>query len=104
MAKAAGYSVGHVICLLRVADNGLPELEHRYNTPKSEVNWLEAKNPCGICRKFLTIITVEDKEVYSELQKFNVDLEVVRAFAPTHEQITGLLEKLRTIQKENVGL
>ena len=56
MAKIAGYSVGHVICLLGVADNGLPELEHRYNIPKLEVNWLEAKNPCGICRKFLTII------------------------------------------------
>ncbi len=44
------------------------------------------------------IDTVEDKEVYAELQKFNVDLEVVRAFAPTHEQITGLLEKLRVTQ------
>ena len=30
---------------------------------------------------------IDDKEVYTELQKFNVDLEVVRAFAPTHEQI-----------------
>ena len=47
---------------------------------------------------------IEDKEVYTELQKFNVDLEVVRAFAPTHEQIIDLLEKLRIFQKENFGL
>ena len=46
---------------------------------------------------------IEDKEVYTELQKFNVDLEVVRAFAPTHEQIIDLLEKLRIFQKENFG-
>jgi CheY-like chemotaxis protein len=46
---------------------------------------------------------IEDKEVYAELQKFNVDLEVLRAFAPTHEQITDLLERLRVIQKENFG-
>src|SRR5215831_8090429 len=31
---------------------------------------------------------IEDNEVYAELQRFNVDLDVVRAVAPTHEQIT----------------
>src|SRR5438094_4244059 len=49
------------------------------------------------------IDTIEDKEVYAELQKFNVDLEVVRAFAPTHGQLTDLLERLRLIQQENVN-
>ena len=48
------------------------------------------------------INTIEDREVYAELQKFNVDLEVVRAVAPSHEQIIDLLERLRLIQKENV--
>jgi CheY-like chemotaxis protein len=46
---------------------------------------------------------IEDKEVYAELQRFNVDLEVVRALVPTHEQLTDLLERLRMIQKENIN-
>lgn len=43
MAKAADYRVEHVVWLLRVANKSLPELEHRYNNLKSEVDWLEAK-------------------------------------------------------------
>jgi CheY-like chemotaxis protein len=43
--------------------------------------------------------TIEDKEIYSELQKFNVDIDVVKAVNPTHEQITDLLETLRKVQK-----
>jgi len=46
---------------------------------------------------------IEDNEVYAELQRFNVDLDVVRAVAPTHEQITDLLERLRMIQKRNIN-
>jgi CheY-like chemotaxis protein len=49
------------------------------------------------------IDTIEDKEVYAELQKFNVDIDVIRALVPTHEQITDLLERLRKIQKRNVN-
>lgn len=47
------------------------------------------------------IDTIEDSEVYNELQKFNVDIDIVRAFIPTHQQITDLLERLRKIQKNN---
>jgi CheY-like chemotaxis protein len=43
--------------------------------------------------------TIEDSEVYDELQKFNVDIDIVKAFIPTHQQITDLLERLRRIQK-----
>lgn len=43
--------------------------------------------------------TVEDKEIYTELQKLNVDLDIVRASNPTHEQIMDLLERLRRIEK-----
>src|SRR5207249_2272408 len=49
------------------------------------------------------IDTIEDKELYAELQKFNVDIDVIRALVPTHEQITDLLERLRKIQKMNVN-
>ncbi|HEY7570491.1 MAG TPA: response regulator [Nitrososphaeraceae archaeon] len=45
------------------------------------------------------IDTIEDKEVYTELQKLNVDLDIVRASKPTHEQIMDLLERLRKIEK-----
>ncbi|MFY9871720.1 MAG: response regulator [Candidatus Nitrosopolaris sp.] len=47
------------------------------------------------------IDTIEDSEVYNELQKFNVDIDIVRAFIPTHQQIIDLLERLRRIQKNN---
>ncbi len=47
------------------------------------------------------IDTIEDKFVYNELQKLNVDIDVVKAFIPTHQQITDLLERLRKIQKNN---
>jgi CheY-like chemotaxis protein len=49
------------------------------------------------------IDTIEDSEVYAELQKFNVDIDIVKAFIPTHQQITDLLERLRRIQKNNSG-
>ena len=49
------------------------------------------------------INTIEDSEVYDELQKFNVDIDIVKAFIPTHQQITDLLERLRRIQKNNSG-
>jgi hypothetical protein len=49
------------------------------------------------------INTIEDKEVYAELQKLNVDIDIVRALVPTHEQITDLLERLRKIQKKNLN-
>jgi CheY-like chemotaxis protein len=72
-----------------------------------EISIKELKRAVELIQKPFTLAKlidiIEDKEVYTELQKFNVDLEVVRAFAPTHEQITELLEKLRIIQKENFG-
>src|SRR5919109_5431619 len=43
----------------------------------------------------ILINTIEDKEIYSELEKFNVDLDIIKALNPTHEQIRDLLERLR---------
>ena len=45
------------------------------------------------------IDTIEDEEVYTELKKLNVDIDVIKAANPTHEQITDLLERLRKIEK-----
>ena len=45
------------------------------------------------------IDTIEDKDVYNELKKLNVDLDVIKAANPTHEQIVDLLERLRKIEK-----
>jgi CheY-like chemotaxis protein len=45
------------------------------------------------------IDTVEDKDVYNELKKLNVDIDVIKAANPTHEQIMDLLERLRKIEK-----
>ena len=45
------------------------------------------------------IDTIEDEEVYNELKGLNVDIDVIKAANPTHEQIIDLLERLRKIGK-----
>ena len=42
--------------------------------------------------------TVEDNEIYQDLQKLNVDIDLVKALSPTHAQITDLLERVRQQQ------
>jgi CheY-like chemotaxis protein len=44
---------------------------------------------------------IEDKRIYEELQKLNVDIGIVKAVNPTHEQIVDLLERLQFIQNTN---
>lgn len=44
--------------------------------------------------------TLEDKGIYQELRKLNVDADAFKAVNPTHDQITHLLEAIRRIQKE----
>jgi CheY-like chemotaxis protein len=46
--------------------------------------------------------TLEDDKIYQELQKLNVDIDLVKSLAPTHEQIMDLLEKVRQIEKSKV--
>ena len=41
------------------------------------------------------INTVEDTTLYLELQKFNIDIDLVKAICPTHAQILDLLEKVK---------
>jgi CheY-like chemotaxis protein len=48
------------------------------------------------------IETIEDKEIYSELERFNVDLDIIKAINPTHEQIIDLLNRLKTVQKGRI--
>jgi CheY-like chemotaxis protein len=40
---------------------------------------------------------IEDKRIYEELQKLNVDLDVIRALNPSHEQIVDLLDRLQNV-------
>jgi CheY-like chemotaxis protein len=42
---------------------------------------------------------IEDKEVYEDLKTLSVDVDLVKAANPTHEQILDLLERLKKIQK-----
>jgi CheY-like chemotaxis protein len=44
---------------------------------------------------------IEDNEIYTELHKLDVDIELVKAVTPTHEQIMDLLEKVRQMKKTN---
>src|SRR5918911_2946799 len=43
--------------------------------------------------------TIDDNGIYSELRRFNVDLNVIKALDPSHEQITDLLERLRKLRQ-----
>lgn len=42
---------------------------------------------------------IEDKEIYAELAKLNVDISVIKDLHPTHEQVRSYFEALRIIQK-----
>ena len=41
---------------------------------------------------------IEDKMVYQELKRLNVDIDIIKAVDPTHEQVSDLLERLRNIR------
>jgi CheY-like chemotaxis protein len=41
---------------------------------------------------------IEDKMVYQELKRFNVDIDIIKAVNPTHEQVSDLLERLQNIR------
>jgi len=41
----------------------------------------------------------QDKDAYNQLKKLNVDIDVIKAANPTHEQMLDLLERLRKIGK-----
>jgi DNA-binding NtrC family response regulator len=41
---------------------------------------------------------VEDKMVYEELKKLGVDIDVIKAVNPTHEQISDLLGRLQNVR------
>jgi hypothetical protein len=43
--------------------------------------------------------TIEDKEIYHELEKLNVDIKNLKELDPTHAQIRDYLEALKKIQK-----
>jgi hypothetical protein len=42
-----------------------------------------------------SVDTIEDKEIYSELQKLNVNIDDIKAANLRHEQLIGVLEVLR---------
>jgi CheY-like chemotaxis protein len=41
---------------------------------------------------------IEDKMVYEELKKLDVDIDVIKAVNPTHEQLSDLLGRLQNVQ------
>jgi CheY-like chemotaxis protein len=43
--------------------------------------------------------TIEDKDIYHELEKLNVDIKNLKELDPTHAQIRDYLEALKKIQK-----
>ncbi len=43
--------------------------------------------------------TVEDKQIYEELEKLNVDIRNLRELNPTHAQVRDYLDALKKLQK-----
>ena len=41
---------------------------------------------------------IEDKMVYQELKRLNVDIDIIKAVNTTHEQVSDLLERLQNIR------
>jgi CheY-like chemotaxis protein len=41
---------------------------------------------------------IEDKMVYEELRKLDVDIDVIKAVNPTHEQVSDLLGRLQNVR------
>jgi CheY-like chemotaxis protein len=56
------------------------------------------QKPFGI-QKLIDLI--EDKRIYEELEKLNVDVDIIKAVNPTHEQIIDLVDRLQEIQQQN---
>ena len=46
---------------------------------------------------------IEDKKIYEELQRLDVDLDVIKAVNPSHEQIVDLLYRLQNVQINNLN-
>lgn len=42
---------------------------------------------------------VEDKMIYQELRKMNVDIDIIKALNPTHEQLSDLVRRLRDARR-----
>jgi CheY-like chemotaxis protein len=42
---------------------------------------------------------VEDKMIYQELRKMNVDVDIIKALNPTHEQLSDLVQRLRSAKR-----
>jgi response regulator RpfG family c-di-GMP phosphodiesterase len=49
----------------------------------------------------MLIDTIEDKEIYSQLQKFNVKIDLVKAANLRHEQLRDILEVLKKSEEKN---
>ncbi|MGA7367995.1 MAG: response regulator [Nitrososphaeraceae archaeon] len=69
-------------------------LEHSIKELKQVVELIQ--KPFSL-NKLVDII--EDKEIYEDLRTLNIDVDIVKAANPTHEQILDLLERLKRIQK-----
>jgi len=69
-------------------------LEHSIKELKQVVELIQ--KPFSL-NKLVDII--EDKEVYEDLKTLNIDIDLVKAANPTHEQILDLLERLKRIHK-----
>jgi hypothetical protein len=41
---------------------------------------------------------IEDKLMYQELIRLNIDVDIIRAIKPTHEEISDLLVRLKGVQ------
>jgi CheY-like chemotaxis protein len=44
---------------------------------------------------------LEDNKLFTELQRLEIDVDIVKAVSPSHEQIVDLLEKVKQVKKRS---
>lgn len=99
--RAAGMSVSHVLALLKIANNDLPTLEHRYNLLKQEVKSLEEKKRNlynqateeGNILEYYRAACQRVKSEFEDLQRKKIrDEAIVRQFEKDNSEYARILK------------
>ncbi|MGN6623984.1 MAG: response regulator [Candidatus Nitrosocosmicus sp.] len=47
------------------------------------------------------IKVLEDEKIYLELERLDIDTDIIKAISPSHEQVIELLEKVKQVKKQD---
>ena len=101
MPKRSGLQVAKEILSLVPKQRIIFASAYVENTLKDSIKNLKQivelmQKPFGLQQ---LVDTIEDKEIYQELEKLNVDIKNLKELEPTHAQVRDYLDALQKIQK-----